>query len=91
MNGFAESQEFKTRLKEYQLLKNGMIEKIMQAAKLYIDTVDKMAGLENKSAIINQQNNYIQINGLQGNLQQLPADKLAQRAEIISALQLKWE
>ena len=88
---FNGSDDFKAKLEEYQHMKTTVIEKVMQAAvngdikaaKYFIETVDKLSGLETKATVINQQNNFIQINGVQLNLPDLSAEKLKLIEEII--------
>ena len=87
-------QEFNgtVTFKEYLYAKTNVMESVikaavngdMRAAKLYMGTVTKLPGQQNNTTIVNQQNNYIQMNGVKVNFKQLPADELAQIEQIIS-------
>ena len=87
---FDSNEELKERVKEYQLIKISVMDSIiqaavngnMQAAKLYMGNIDKLPGKQN-TTIINQQNNYIQLNGKIQYLQDLPEERLKQIEEII--------
>ncbi|MDB5281768.1 MAG: hypothetical protein JWO06_843, partial [Bacteroidota bacterium] len=73
---FAATDDFK----EYLYAKTNVMESVikaavngdMRAAKLYVGTVTKLPGTETNTTVINQQNNYIQLNGKIQYLQDLP-------------------
>ena len=88
------SENFKDRVKEYQFAKTNIVQSVikaavngdMRAAKLYLSTVDKLPSQQNNTTIINQQNNFIQMDGVTVNFTQLPIDKQLQIKEIISGV-----
>ena len=87
MKDFAATDDFK----EYLYAKTNVMESVikaavngdMRAAKLYMSTVTKLPGTETNTTVINQQNNYIQLNGKIQYLQDLPEERLKQIEEII--------
>ena len=93
---YAGSQNLDGKIEEYQLMAANVMDKVlrsavsgdMKAARLYLETVSKLNKLTPSPAsmFINQQNNYLQINGTilsQETLQQLPPEQLKLIEEIV--------
>ena len=94
MKQFDSTDDFIALVKEYQYAKTNIVQSVikaavngdMRAAKLYLGTVDKLPTQLNNTTIINQQNNFIQMDGVTVNFTQLPIDKQQQIKEIISGV-----